>query len=273
MGDLAKRLGTAAVLVPALLVAILLDPTPWSVTAFAAVVGAIAFDEYVRMALPVRDDAPATGLRMVCAITAATVITAPTALHRVDVLAPALAFGAIALSFAVLARKQALEHAGKHLAVVLSGLIYVPGLMAHLPLIKADGKPHWLVVALCTAFFADTVAYFFGRAFGKHKLYPEVSPKKTWEGAFGGILGSMLATIGVGSLWTLPQLGIGHAVVLGIIASVCGQAGDLVESMVKRTFGVKDSGTILPGHGGMLDRIDAMLFVSPVVYYFVQWTQ
>ncbi len=271
MGDFITRLGTAAVLVPLLLLAILLDPTPYSVLAIATIVGILGFDEYVRMALPVTPDAPAWPLRVTAAACTVAVVGAPTLTGGTAVFAPAMAFSAIALSIAVLARKQALEQAGRHLAIMLSGLVYVPMLIAHLPLLKQGGKPHWLVVALCTAFFADTVAYLFGRAWGRHKLYPEVSPKKTWEGALGGVLGSMLATIGVGSLWTLPQLGIAAAAVLGVIASVCGQAGDLVESMVKRTWGVKDAGNILPGHGGMLDRIDAMLFVSPVVYYFVTW--
>jgi phosphatidate cytidylyltransferase len=82
-------------------------------------------------------------------------------------------------------------------------------------------------------------------------------------------VGACLATVGVGSLWALPELPISHAVPLGIAASVAGQVGDLVESMLKRTFGVKDSGRLLPGHGGMLDRIDALLFVAPVAYYYV----
>jgi phosphatidate cytidylyltransferase len=269
VGDLAKRLGTAAVLVPALLVVILVDPTPWSVTVFAAVVSAIAQDELLRMSLPVSGHDRAVGLRIVAAIAALAIVMAPIQWGPGRAMTPILCVGAIAIALAILARASQLEHAGRHLAVGLAGLVYVPMLMAHLPLLKADGKPHWLIVALCTAFFADTVAYFFGRAFGKHKLYPAVSPKKTWEGSVGGILGSILATVGVGSLWTIPTLPITHAIVLGTICSVCGQAGDLVESMVKRTFGVKDSGNILPGHGGMLDRIDALLFVSPIVYYYL----
>lgn len=271
MGDFLTRLATAAVLVPALLVAILLDPTPWSVVAFAAVVAALANDEYLRMGLPVGPDDRAGGLRVVAAGASVGIVVAPS-VWGVGALAPALAAAALVLSFVVLGRKFALESAGKHFAVCLSGLVYVPVLMAHLPLLKIGGKPHWLVVTLCTAFFADTVAYVFGRAWGKRKLYPEVSPKKSVEGAFGGVLGSVLATVVVGSLWTLPELAIGSAVILGVLASVCGQAGDLVESMIKRTFGVKDSGKLLPGHGGMLDRIDALLFVSPVVYYFVLFT-
>jgi phosphatidate cytidylyltransferase len=271
VGDLLKRVGTAAVLVPALLVAILLDPTPWSVVVFAASVSAVSFDEYLRMALPVSDSDRALGLRLVALIVGTAVVVLPSVFTPGLVWPPALAAGALALALAVLARAHALEDAGRHFAACLSGLLYVPFLMSHLPLIKAAGQPHWLIVLLCTAFFADTVAYFFGRAWGKHKLYPAVSPKKTWEGSVGGVLGSVLATVGVGALWTLPELAIGPAIALGVVASVCGQAGDLVESMIKRTFGVKDSGSLLPGHGGMLDRIDALLFVSPVVYYFIVW--
>jgi phosphatidate cytidylyltransferase len=272
MGDLAKRLGTAAVLVPALLVSILVDPTAYSVLAFATVVGIIAHDEYLRMALPVSADDRALGLRAAAAVCTTAIMVAPSLWGLGAPTTAALGFSALVMSFAVLGRSAQLEHAGKHLAVCLSGLVYVPFLLAHLPLLKVGGEPYWLIVALCTAFFADTVAYFFGRAFGKHKLYPAVSPKKTIEGSVGGVIGSVLATLGVGTFWTLPELDVVHAIVLGVLASFCGQAGDLVESMVKRTFGVKDSGAILPGHGGMLDRIDALLFVAPVVYYFVFFT-
>ncbi len=272
MGDLAKRLGTAAVLVPALLVSILVDPTAYSVLAFTAVVGAIANDEYLRMALPVGPTDRALGLRFAAALCSVAIIVAPTLFGLGVAMPPALAFSAVVMALVVLARKDQLEHAGRHLGVCLSGLVYVPMLIAHLPMLKMGGKPYWLIVALCTAFFADTVAYFFGRAFGKHKLYPAVSPKKTIEGSIGGFIGSVLATLGVGTFWTIPELAVGHAIVLGVLASFVGQAGDLVESMVKRTYGVKDSGAILPGHGGMLDRIDALLFVAPIVYYFVVLT-
>jgi phosphatidate cytidylyltransferase len=269
MGDLGKRLATAGVLVPALLLAILLDPTPYSVLAYSALVGVIAQDEYLRMALPVNDGDRALGLRFAAVLCAVGIIVAPTLWGLGAAMPATLAGSAIIMALAVLFRSAQLEHAGRHLAVSLSALIYVPMLLAHLPLLKGGGKPYWLIVALCTAFFADTVAYFFGRAFGKHKLYPAVSPKKTWEGSVGGVIGSVLATVGVGSLWTIPELPVLHAIALGVLASFVGQSGDLVESMIKRTFGVKDSSNILPGHGGMLDRIDAMLFVAPVVYYFV----
>jgi phosphatidate cytidylyltransferase len=268
MRDFLTRLVTAIPLVAALLAAILLDPTPWSVVVFAAVVAALATDEYLRMGLPVTADDKAVALRIGATITSMTIVAAPS-IWGIGALAPALAGSAIVLAALVLVRKSMLESAGRHLGVCLSGLVYIATMMAHLPLLKIGGKPHWLVVTLCTAFFADTVAYVFGRLWGKRKLYAAVSPGKSVEGAFGGIVGSVLATVGIGALWTLPSLPIGHAVIVGVLASVCGQTGDLVESMIKRTFGVKDSGNLLPGHGGMLDRIDALLFVSPVVYYFI----
>lgn len=269
MSNLAKRIATAAVLVPAVVAALYLDAGPWSVTAFAAVVACLALDEYLRMALPSTEADRAVLLRVVTGALAAAIVVLPIVWGPALVLAPLLSGGAVAIGFATLARPLALADAGRHIGVCLAGLVYVPLLMTTLPLLKHVGAAHWVTVTLCMAFFSDTVAYTFGRLWGKRKLYPAVSPKKTVEGAVGGIVGSCLATIAVGSLWLLPSLPISHAIVLGVLGSIVGQAGDLVESMIKRTYGVKDSGAILPGHGGMLDRIDAMLFVTPLVYYYV----
>lgn len=269
MGDFLKRLGTAAVLVPIVLGVIYLDPTHWAATIACAIVGWIALDEYLRMAIPVTGDDRGTLLRVVTGLLGVAVITLPAVLGPGKVLPPLLAGSAIAVGFATLGRPQQLPEAGRHFAVCLAGLLYVPLLMSVLPLLKKEGLEHWITVSLCIAFFSDTVAYVFGRLFGKHKLYPAVSPKKTWQGAFGGVLGSLIATTVVGAMWLVPTLSLGHAVVLGVLANVCGQAGDLVESMLKRTHGVKDSSNLLPGHGGMLDRIDAMIYVAPVVYYYV----
>jgi phosphatidate cytidylyltransferase len=269
MADLVKRIATALPLVAALLVVIFWDPTPWSVVAFSAIVCAIAHDEYLRMALPVSADDAGWVLRSTAGSLGVAIVVLPTVFTPAQVLPPLLTFSAVVLGFATLARPRHLERAGRHYGVALSGLLYVPLLLSVLPLLKEAGEAGWLTVTLCMAFFSDTVAYLFGRAFGRHKLYPAVSPKKSWEGSFGGIVGSVLATVGIGSLWLLPQLPIAHAVGLGVVGSICGQTGDLVESMLKRTFGVKDSGKLLPGHGGFLDRIDALLFVAPVSYYYV----
>lgn len=269
MGDVLKRFGTAAVLVPVVLAVIYLDPTPWGVAAASALVAWIALDEYLRMALPVGETDRGGLLRVVTGLLAVAIVVLPAVLTPGQVLPPLLAGSAIGLGFATLGRPSALPEAGRHFAACLSGLLYVPLLMSVLPLLKKAGLEHWITLSLCIAFFSDTVAYFFGRAFGKHKLYAAVSPKKTWQGALGGVLGSLLATVGVGAMWLTPELPVVHAVVLGVLANVCGQAGDLVESMIKRTYGVKDSSNLLPGHGGMLDRIDAMVYVAPVVYYYV----
>lgn len=269
MGETTKRALTAAVLVPIVLIAIFLDPTVYGVLALAVTFGVGGQDEFIRMALPVTDEDPAVRLRIVAALLGGAVVVLPALYGPGVAMPPMLAFSVLVLGMVVLSRREHLPNAGRHFGVLLAGLLYAPALMSVLPLLKDSGRPEWLTIVLCMAFFSDTVAYFFGRAFGKHKLYPAVSPAKSWEGAFGGILGSTLATVGVGSFWLLPDLPIAHAVPLGIFGSIAGQTGDLVESMLKRTFGVKDSGKILPGHGGLLDRIDALLFVAPVAYYYV----
>jgi phosphatidate cytidylyltransferase len=269
VSDFAKRLATAGVLGPAVLVAIFLDATHWGVLVFACAVSLASLDEYLRMALPANEGDRCVSLRIVCGVLGTAIVALPSIFSLEEVLPPLLTLCAVALGLTVLARSRQLERAGRHFGACLSGLLYIPLLLMVLPLLKRAGEAEWLAVTLCMAFFSDTIAYVFGRAFGRHKLYPAVSPGKTWEGSFGGIVGSVLATVGVGSLWALPGLPISHAVGLGIVASFCGQTGDLVESMLKRTFGVKDSGRLLPGHGGMLDRVDALLFVAPVAYYYV----
>ncbi len=128
----------------------------------------------------------------------------------------------------------------------------------------------FVVMMLAFAWLGDTGGYFAGRFLGKRKLYEAVSPKKTVEGALGGLLGTVLGGLIVRSL-LLPDIPIVHVVPLAVVASVFGQAGDLAESLIKRSTGVKDSGAIVPGHGGMLDRVDALLFTSAVVYLYSIW--
>lgn len=133
----------------------------------------------------------------------------------------------------------------------------------------ADG-PALVLAALCFSWAADTGGYFGGRFFGKHKLYEAVSPKKTVEGAIGGLLGSVISAILIG-LTLLRGIPLLHLVVLSLVSGALGQAGDLGESLIKRSVGVKDSGAIVPGHGGILDRVDALLYTSVVVYLFQMW--
>lgn len=115
----------------------------------------------------------------------------------------------------------------------------------------------------------DTFAYLFGIAFGKHKIFERISPKKSWEGFIGGLLMVVVATIIINYLY--PKFGHLNWVLFGLIASVASVLGDFIESMFKRNFGVKDSGSILPGHGGILDRIDSMLLAAPAIYIFLNF--
>nr|WP_263429753.1 phosphatidate cytidylyltransferase [Nannocystis pusilla] len=286
-----KRLWTAIVLVPILVVALFVDRSPWSILALSVLFGGLALDEYLRMALVSRPSGPGgppktpepqvvsppgpesvvppeLGLRAVIGLIGAAVVALPMVYGAGRVLPPLLMGSVLAVALVLLSRKHALEQAGRHMSVCLAALLYVPLMASVWPQIKHHFGPGWLFVTLAIAFLSDTGAYAFGRLWGKHKLYPAVSPGKTWEGSLGGIVGANVATLGFGSAFLLPELAVGHAIVLGVVGSLAGQVGDLFESMLKRSHGVKDSGNLLPGHGGMLDRVDALLFVGPVVYYF-----
>ena len=117
---------------------------------------------------------------------------------------------------------------------------------------------------------SDSGAYFAGRAFGKHKLAPKISPGKTWEGSVGGILAS-LAFAALAHFWFLPELSLAYALPLAAVMSVVGALGDLAESAMKRGSDVKDAANILPGHGGLLDRLDSLVFNAPILYYFAKF--
>lgn len=151
-----------------------------------------------------------------------------------------------------------------------SGLIFVA-----LPLtyaIRLHGQeingPKLLLFALVITWVGDTAAYFVGRAIGKHKLAPHLSPNKTWEGTIASFLGALLVGY-VFSRWTFVPMP--HLLGMAAAGNVAGQAGDLLESAFKRSAGVKDSGSLLPGHGGVLDRIDALILTFPVVWYYWIW--
>jgi phosphatidate cytidylyltransferase len=151
-----------------------------------------------------------------------------------------------------------------------AGLVYAGvGLFALSALRSGESGLQWVFCALVVTWVNDTSAYFSGRFLGKHKLYPAVSPNKTWEGFFGGMVGS------IGGLFLsrllFPQLTALDCVLLGIAGGVLGPMGDLCESLLKRAYGVKDSGKIIPGHGGLLDRVDALIFNAPMVLAYAHW--
>lgn len=163
-----------------------------------------------------------------------------------------------------------LAEAPTRAAHALTGMIYgALGLSAIMALrLIPDQGIGWVIACLVVTWMNDTCAYFAGRFLGKHKLYPEVSPNKTWEGFFGGMAGS-IAGMFVLKAFFFPFLGTVDCIVVGLAGGIFGPVGDLAESMLKRAYQVKDSGKIIPGHGGLLDRIDALIFNAPMVFAWV----
>ena len=270
--NLVQRLLTAAVAIPILVLSLFFESGAWSITCLSAIAAGLAGDEFLRMTLGVKPDSSdqAWGMRGPFALASLGVVVLNVVLGTNTAMAPVMFIGAVVMATAVLARKQHLPKAGHHLSYGLGALAYVPMLACVWPLLKKEFGPEWLFLALALAFGSDTVAYFAGRAFGKHKLYEAVSPKKTIEGSMGGLVGGVLAMVGFGTYWLTPDVPLTHAIALGLCGSALGQIGDLVASMIKRTFDVKDSGNVLPGHGGMLDRVDGLLFVAPLIFYYAK---
>lgn len=127
-----------------------------------------------------------------------------------------------------------------------------------------------VLAIMVTIWTCDSAAYYAGRALGRHKLFERISPKKTWEGSIAGALGAVAAMIGMGQ-WFLPYLTVADAVIIGLIVGIFGQLGDLAESHIKRDAGVKDSSHLIPGHGGLFDRFDSLLFAAPLVYLYLNF--
>jgi phosphatidate cytidylyltransferase len=153
-------------------------------------------------------------------------------------------------------------------AVIAFGIFYVAWLLGHLILIRRLGEGPFLIFLVFLVTWAnDTAAYYVGSFWGHHQMTPRISPRKTWEGAAGGLLGSVAAAFACRA-WFLDSLGAADAAAIGVLVGVAAPLGDLSESVLKRSAGVKDSGALIPGHGGILDRVDSLIFSTPVLYYY-----
>jgi len=169
---------------------------------------------------------------------------------------------AFIFTIVVMMFEGSLESMIPNAGLVALGMVYcciLPGFLVWLP-------RHTVLVLMGTIFAGDAAAYYGGRAFGRHKLAPTISPNKTVEGSIIGLAGSVLAGIGLGS--SLPGFSITFLALACFAAGIAGQLGDLAESALKRSAGVKDSSSLLPGHGGMLDRLDSLMFAAPVFFWF-----
>jgi phosphatidate cytidylyltransferase len=186
----------------------------------------------------------------------------------------ALVSSAVVLSLpvAMLLRKPG-ERASLSWAWSLAGIFYMGWLLSYWVLImnspEWDGRD-WVFIALFSTFAVDTGAYFIGRAFGRRKLAPSISPGKTWEGAFGGAVAGIIMTL-VLSIGLDIGVSYGKMAFIGLLIGVFAQIGDLAESKIKRSAGIKESGNLIPGHGGIMDRLDSVVLTGVVVYYCLRW--
>jgi phosphatidate cytidylyltransferase len=263
--SLTQRVASAAILVPVVVWVTWVGG--WPFTVFVAAGAAVAAAELILMfaALGV---AEGLGVAVAAAL--------PIAAHFAEgsLLPPwaplALAGAAMAVLAAFLFRRKELEYVPRAAGVVILSWLWVGLLAATVVRLRDVGGGGrlglgWVLVAFAVTWGNDTFAYFSGLAFGKHRLYERISPKKSWEGAIGGVVGALVGVFLVRAT-VLPELGATTALAVALGGSVLGPLGDLSESMAKRAAGVKDSGKIIPGHGGVLDRIDALLFIAPWVY-------
>ncbi|HEX8106874.1 MAG TPA: phosphatidate cytidylyltransferase [Kofleriaceae bacterium] len=283
LGNLAQRFLVAVVAVPILLALVYYHrPEPTWALIFGA--SLIAMHEAFAMLLPAEDRRAALVLGGIA--TAAFYWLDPMTLAGYGV-PPAVLVGAegtgqaVPLALAVVApglyflfRFRDIPSVAGRYAATVTGIVYAGYLLTYLAKLKlierfqpGEGGDAVLIV-LIVAWVADTGAYFAGRFLGKARLYEAVSPKKTWAGAWGGLAGSLAGVVAL-KLISAHWLSWLDVVLLAIPGGVLGQLGDLTESLIKRSVGVKDSGALLPGHGGLLDRIDAVLFIAPYAYAYL----
>jgi phosphatidate cytidylyltransferase len=227
-----------------------------------AVVSFIGLLEYCEMTLPGR------GVESILISTTAVVISLLFYLHSAAAMTFAIALFLLSIAVHTLFRFSDIKQAASEAALLFFGIVYVPYLLGYLILLRNHPSGlNWILLILFIVMSGDSAAYFFGSRFGKHKLYPAVSPNKSVEGALFGLAGSVTGAL-VAKLIYFSELSVANGILAALLIGTLGQLGDLFESMIKRSCGVKDSGRIIPGHGGILDRLDSILFAAPATYYY-----
>ena len=259
-----RRLYTAAALIPAVYV-IIAHLAPWALTLLLIAVGSIALVEFYQICFQSRFNRVAVGAGLAIFV----LIVARD--HLSFALAYLLAVSVLVVSIAVSISSDRTDHRWKGILVILSGVLYVGFPLSTVVSARSLPAGESLVLFLAVVTWAsDTGAYYAGTLWGKYPLLPSVSPKKTIEGVLGGLALAVGAAL-LAQQWFAPQLSPSDTLILGVLLTGTGLLGDLFESAIKRRMGVKDSGGILPGHGGMLDRLDSLLFTAPAFYYYVAY--
>lgn len=277
--DLMPRVVTAVVMIP-LLILMIFAATHWFWTVFigaATVVGLYEFFDMTQKEEPsyVKYGSTAIGMLFFLALLFFIGPRPVFALHihNPEILALGLVSGVVWASFLFhLMRPRNMESVARAIASSIAGVFYIGLAFALIVMMKRDFGPHggaWVLLLLAACWSSDTGAYFAGKAFGRkffdRGMAPNVSAKKSIEGGIGGLIATCVAVF-VMKLTLLPFLSVADVFLIAVPANFLGQTGDLCESLIKRACGVKDSGTIIHGHGGMLDRVDAVLFAAPYIY-------
>jgi phosphatidate cytidylyltransferase len=258
-----KRFSTALFIIPPVALLILFGP-PYTLAIMVAVAAALGLSEFYLMTLPNEGGGGKIGGIVIGVILCGLFqwVTSEVIMVFLVVIIVAFFFG-YSLSSGGL---SALPH---RMGIVIFGILYIPFLLSHLTLInKLSRGIFWVLLLLATVWVGDTFALVIGSWWGRHKLSPQISPHKTIEGFFACFVGALLTVFACKFLF-LPTLTTTDAFAVGTGIALFGQLGDLSESMIKRGAKVKDSGSLFPGHGGMLDRLDSFLFSTPFLYYFL----
>lgn len=273
--SLAQRIGSAIVMLPA--VVALIWWSPWAVTvAVAALIVVGLLEIYGAFTHAGYRPLRWTGMVVALALAAAIFVDQLVGTRLVTLMIAGGVMVGLAAALPHHARKGILAD----WALTIGGALYIGGLASHIALVRLIDSPllpgplrdlglspgaGWLYLVCAVTWLQDTLAYFVGKSYGRHKMTPSLSPKKTWEGAAGGMIGAVLGGVLAVLICGLP-ISPWAGALIGVVGGVVGPLGDLSESMIKRQAGLKDAGHLIPGHGGLLDRVDSFLFTTPTIY-------
>jgi phosphatidate cytidylyltransferase len=262
MGKIAKRkVGVGLAMIPPIIFLIAVGPSA-VLHLMVLLATFLGLREYYALALPRSgwsERAIGIGLGLILSLILSTGI--------MKEISPFLVIVLLVLAVFFMAVSQDLSSTISRMGIALFGILFVGFLLAYVSLIRnlPNGR-RWVLFLILTVWAGDIFALFTGSLLGRHKLYPKISPNKTFEGLAGGTAGSILVALTF-SWFFVPNLKIGACVLFAVGLAILGQLGDFTESLLKRSAQVKDSGTLFPGHGGMLDRLDSFLFSAPFLHY------